>query len=77
MKKEVLKFNNEKWTLCEKKNSMKKLFPKHGFQPPKKKTFLKMFLTIFFPRITIDVFSKIYFQKYGSQEKPFFRKSPF
>lgn len=43
MKKEVLKFNNEKWTLCEKKNSMKKLFPKHGFQPPKKKLSQKCF----------------------------------
>lgn len=47
MKRELLKFNNEKWTLCEKKkNSMKKLFPKPGFQPPKK-NFPKMFLTKF------------------------------
>lgn len=47
MKKEVLKFNNEKWTLCEKKNSMKKLFPKHGFQPPKKKLSQKCFNEFF------------------------------
>lgn len=77
MKKEFLKFNNEKWILCEKKNSMKKLFPKHGFPTTKKKTFPKMFLTNFFSKNYNRCFLKNLFPKIWFPRKAFLPKIPF